>query len=190
MDAGRVILRWTVGPLFIGHGTQKLFGWFGGHGLTATGEAFAGLGLHPGRRHAAAAGISETAGGALIALGFLTPLATALLSGVMFTAIRKVHAKNGVWVTGGGFEYNAVLMAALAALAEQGPGRPSVDEALLPRLRGPALALLSLGAGLAGSLLNDRLFSAAPEMAPRGSANGSAPAPQPAATAAGQRSAA
>ena len=188
MDVGRTILRLTVGPLFVGHGTQKLFGWFGGAGLEDTGSSFERLGLRPGRRHAIAAGAAEAAGGALIAVGFLTPLATALLSGVMTTAIRKVHARNGVWLTKGGFEYNAVLIAALAALTDQGPGRPSLDAALLPRLRGPRLVLASIGAGVAGSYLSERLFnepveeSAPPEAAQAAQAGPSASegvAPQP-----------
>jgi putative oxidoreductase len=159
MDAGTTILRLTVGPLFIGHGTQKLLGWFDGAGLEGTGGSMEGLGLRPGRRHAIAAGAAETAGGTLVTLGFLTPVAAALLSGVMTTAIRKVHAKNGVWITKGGYEYNVVLLAALAALTDRGPGRPSLDAALLPRLRGPRLALASIGAGVAGSYLSERLFN-------------------------------
>ncbi len=165
MDTGRLLLRATVGPLFIGHGTQKLFGWFGGHGVDGTAAAFEQLGMRPGRRHALGAGAAETAGGVLIALGALTPVGAALLTGVMTTAIRKVHAKNGPWASEGGFEYNAVLIAAVAALVETGPGRPSLDAAALPRLKGPALALASVAAGAAGSYLNERLLSepAAPE---------------------------
>ena len=162
MDTGRAILRATVGPLFVGHGTQKLFGWFGGHGLAGTGGFFEQLGMRPGRRHALAAGAAETIGGALTTLGFMTPVAAAMLTGVMVTAIRKVHISKGVWVTEGGFEYNAVLIAALAALVEAGPGRPSVDAALLPRFNGPAWAVLSVGAGVAGSFLNEQLFTEPP----------------------------
>jgi putative oxidoreductase len=162
MDAGRTILRLTIGPLFIGHGTQKLFGWFGGGGLEQTGESFEQLGMRPGRRHAMAAGAAETFGGAMIALGFMTPVAAGMLTGVMATAIHKVHAKNGVWAQSGGFEYNAVLIAALAVLVEQGPGRPSFDAVALPRFKGAGLALLSLGVGAGGSLLNERLLNEAP----------------------------
>jgi len=50
----------------------------------------------------------------------------------MVTAIRKVHAPNGRWVTDGGFEYNVVLLAALAGVTSTGPGSPSAD-ALLAR---------------------------------------------------------
>jgi putative oxidoreductase len=155
MKLGATVIRGVVGPLFIGHGTQKLFGWFGGHGIEGTGSAFESMGLKPGKRHATAAGVAEALGGALLTLGFLTPVATTLVSGTMVTAIRKAHAQNGPWVTNGGFEYNAVLLAAMVALAESGPGPLSVDAALAPDLKGTRWALLQLGAALAGSYLTD-----------------------------------
>src|SRR3954451_12280460 len=137
MELGLLVLRVVVGLLFMGHGTQKLFGWFGGHGLEGTAGFFEqGLGLRPGKRHATAAGVSEALGGALLTLGAFTPLAAGMISGTMVTAIRKVHASKGPWVTEGGYEYNAVLIAAMAALAESGPGTPSVDAALFPRMKG------------------------------------------------------
>jgi len=164
MDLGRLVLRGIVGPLFIGHGTQKLFGWFGGHGPEATAGAFEGMGLRPGKRHATAAGAAETAGGALLTLGALTPLASSLVSGVMITAMRKVHWKNGPWVTGGGWEYNAALVGAMTALTEVGAGRPSVDAALWPSLKGTRLAVLGLAAAGAGSwLATSERFTQAPE---------------------------
>jgi putative oxidoreductase len=159
MHLARLALRGVVGPLMVGHGTQKLFGWFGGHGLEATGNAFETMGLRPGKRHATAAGVAETAGGALLTLGALTPVAAAAITGVMITAIRKVHAPNGPWATNGGYEYNLALIGLSAALAETGPGRPSVDDAFFPRLRGPAFALLALAAGAAGSYLATERFS-------------------------------
>jgi putative oxidoreductase len=130
MKLARAILRITIGLLFVGHGTQKLFGWFGGKGLDATAESFESMGLYPGRENAVAAGATEALGGALLALGALTPLALGALVGVMITAVRTVHWKNGVWVTEGGYEYNLVLIAALLALAEGGPGPLSLDGAL------------------------------------------------------------
>ena len=130
MDIGRLLLRGVVGPLFVGHGTQKLFGWFGGHGVDGTGGFFENLGLRPGKRHATAAGWAEAGGGALLTLGAFTPLASLLISSTMVTAIRKVHAQNGPWVTQNGFEYNLTLIALTAALTETGPGRPSLDSAL------------------------------------------------------------
>jgi putative oxidoreductase len=152
MDIGRTALRLVMGPLFVGHGTQKLFGWFGGHGLEATADMFESkLGLKPGKRHATAAGAAEAIGGALLTLGALTPVAAGLITGTMITAIRKVHAPNGPWATQGGYEYNAVLIAAMLALTADGPGRPSVDAAAFPRLKGDALALTQFALAAAGS---------------------------------------
>jgi putative oxidoreductase len=165
MDLGRTALRGIIGALFVGHGTQKLFGWFGGHGLEGTAGFFETLGLRPGDRHAKAAGASEAVGGALIGLGALTPLGAAMVSGSMVTAIRKVHIKNGPWVTNGGYEYNLVLLGAMLAISETGPGRPSVDAALFPRLHGTGWALAQLAAGAAGSYLATERFSE-PEAAP------------------------
>jgi putative oxidoreductase len=169
MDLGRLILRGVVGPLFVGHGTQKLFGWFEGHGPEGTGGFFESLGLRPGKRHATAAGWAETAGGALLTLGALTPLAQTLLTGVMTTAIRKVHAQNGPWVTQNGFEYNLTLIAATAALTESGPGSPSVDEGLFGgSLTGKGWAFAALAAGVAGSyLVTEKLVEPAAAPAPQ-----------------------
>jgi putative oxidoreductase len=166
MDIGRTALRLVIGPLFVGHGTQKLFGWFGGHGLEGTAGFFEGkLGLKPGKRHATAAGASEAIGGALLTVGALTPVAAGLITGTMITAIRKVHAPNGPWSTNGGYEYNAVLIAAVLALTADGPGRPSVDAAAFPRLKGDALALATFAASAAASayLTADRSEPAADE---------------------------
>ena len=73
MDAGLLILRVVVGVALVGHGTQKLFGWFGGHGRHRTGAFFELLGYRPGVLFAVIAGLSEAGGGTLLALGFLTP---------------------------------------------------------------------------------------------------------------------
>jgi putative oxidoreductase len=159
MHLARLALRGVVGPLMVGHGTQKLFGWFGGHGLEATGNAFESMGLRPGKRHATAAGVAETAGGALLTLGALTPVAAATITGVMITAIRKVHGAKGPWVTGGGYEYNLVMIAAVTTLADDGPGRPSVDAAFAPWLRGRSFAIASLVAAAAGSWLATERFT-------------------------------
>ena len=153
MGLGTVAIRGTLGPLFVGHGTQKLFGWFEGHGLEATAGGFESMGLRPGKRHAVAAGASEALAGALLTIGALTPLAASLVTGTMVTAIRKVHAPNGPWVTSGGWEYNALIIATMAAMADHGPGKPSVDDRLFPGLRGPLWAALAISAGVAGSYL-------------------------------------
>lgn len=164
MQLGRLFVRVIVGGLFFGHGAQKLFGWFGGGGPEGTGEFFESLGLRPGKRHALAAGAAEAGGGLLLAAGLATPLAAASLSGVMITAIRKVHAQNGPWAGDGGFEYNLVLLGLLFALSEAGPGRWSVDEALSLDARGTRWALAELGAAALGSTL--ALASSEPAPAP------------------------
>ncbi|MEA2126656.1 MAG: putative oxidoreductase [Solirubrobacteraceae bacterium] len=168
MTFGKLALRATLGSFFVGHGTQKLFGWFGGHGLEATAGFFEGqLGLRPGKRHATAAGASEVAAGALLILGALTPVATALITGAMTTAIRKVHGRNGPWVTESGYEYNVVIIAALAALTDAGPGTPSIDASAFPWMKGSAFALAAVGAGVAGSyLVTERFVDPAPEPTP------------------------
>ncbi len=174
MPLGTTVLRASIGPLFIGHGAQKLFGAFGGHGLEGTGGFFESLGMRPGRRHALAAGVAETAGGALLTVGALTPLATSALTATMVTAIRKVHLDKGFFNTDGGYEFNAVLIAALTALADTGPGRPSVDAGAFPRMHGAKWALLSLAGGVAGSYL-----ATSPALNPEPSAVPEPPAEEP-----------
>ncbi|HEX8976707.1 MAG TPA: DoxX family protein [Solirubrobacteraceae bacterium] len=152
MKLGRLLLRLILGGLFIGHGTQKLFGWFGGHGLEGTGQFFEGsLGLRPGKHHALAAGLSETGGGSLILLGAATPLASAALIATMLTAINRVHLKNGPWASDGGYEYNLLMIGAALALAETGPGSPSIDAARGSEAHGSGWALLALLLGVAGA---------------------------------------
>jgi putative oxidoreductase len=151
MSLGRLALRAAIGGFFIGHGTQKLFGWFGGHGLDATGGFFEQLGLRPGKHHATAAGLAEAGGGALLLLGGATPLAAAAITGTMLTAIHRVHFKNGPFVTNNGYEYNAVLIAAAMALAETGPGTPSIDHALGTEITGSKAAAFALAGGALGA---------------------------------------
>ena len=162
MTLGRLILRLLVGGLFVGHGLQKLRGSFGGAGLEQTGEFFESLGLRPGRRHALAAGRAEAAGGAMLALGLATPLAVATLIAVMSTAVRKVHLQNGIWVSEGGFEYNAVLIAALTLLAETGPGRLSLDAAFAIEKRGVRWGLAALTGGAIASTTTIKLSQGDP----------------------------
>jgi putative oxidoreductase len=151
MGLFRLIARVTIGLLFVGHGTQKLFGWFGGGGPEGTGRFFEQAGLRPGKRNALAAGAAEAGGGLLFATGAATPLAAAALSGSMITAIKTVHWEKGVWTSGGGYEYNLVLLAAVFGLTENGPGAPSIDAALGKRRWGTAWAFAALAAGAAGS---------------------------------------
>jgi putative oxidoreductase len=161
------LLRVTVGALFFGHGTQKLKGWFGGHGLDATANMFESLGLHPGRRNAIASGLAEAGGGTGLVLGLATPFASAALVGSMLTAIHRVHLKNGPWVTNQGYEYNLVLILAAALIAELGPGPVSVDHLLGTETSGPAWGIAALAMGAAGSIAVHQLAAqSAPPAAP------------------------
>jgi putative oxidoreductase len=151
MGLFRLLARTTIGLLFVGHGTQKLFGWFGGAGLEGTAGFFEQLGFRPGRRYALAAGAAEAGGGLLFAFGAATPLGAAAVSGSMITAIKTVHWEKGVWVSAGGYEYNLVLLAAVFGLTENGPGTWSVDGALGRDRWGTGWALAALAGGAAGS---------------------------------------
>jgi putative oxidoreductase len=130
MDTGILLLRLVVGLSMAAHASQKLFGWFGGSGLTATGQVMEGLGFRPGRRHALAAGVVELAGGLLLAVGLATPLAAALIASVMVVAAATVHWKNGFFAQNGGYELNLLFGAAAIGVAFTGPGAFSLDAAL------------------------------------------------------------
>jgi putative oxidoreductase len=183
MNIGTLALRGVVGPLFVGHGTQKLFGWFGGHGIEGTGGFFENLGLRPGKHHAIAAGTGEALGGALLTLGAFTPLAATMISSSMVTAIRTVHGPNGPWITDNGYEYSAALVAAMATLVEHGPGSPSVDSRLFPNWHGKGWAAASVAAAVAASYLVTSLSKSPPreeqeaDVATASTSNGSAPSP-------------
>jgi putative oxidoreductase len=145
-----LILRLVVGLLFVGHGAQKLFGVFGGHGLEGTGGFFQSLRLHPGRPMAFMAGMSEFGGGLLLALGLLTPLGALLVTATMVTAIVTVHFAKGIWSTDGGYEYNLVLIAAAFALSAVGAGSWSLDSALGLGVAGDGWAIGELALAILG----------------------------------------
>jgi putative oxidoreductase len=152
MNLAMLALRLVVGALFAGHGAQKLLGAFGGSGLRATADGFERMGLRPGRAHATAAGCAELGGGLLLALGSLTPVGSAAIVAVMTMAVVTVHARNGIWNSNKGFEYNLVLGAAAFALAGAGPGAWSLDAALGWDLAGAGWALAALAAGMLGAI--------------------------------------
>lgn len=99
----------------VAHGTQKLFGWFGGGGLSGTAAMFNQVGFTPGKVNAVAAGLTEAGGGALLALGLATPSAGGAIAGTM-TVAAAMHADKGFFAPQGGLEYRAVLGAAATAL--------------------------------------------------------------------------
>jgi putative oxidoreductase len=138
-----------------GHGAQKLFGWFGGHGLASTGGFFESLGFRPGRAFAAAAALSELGGGLLVALGFLGPVGPALIISVMIVAALTVHWGHGVFAASNGIEMPLLYAAGGLALALTSPGIYSLDAVFgLEALWTPAVAWSAVGLGVAGGVAN------------------------------------
>lgn len=127
---GLLIVRLVVGLLFVGHGAQKLFGWFGGYGPKGTGGWLESIGVKPGVVMAVVAGLMELVGGLLFAAGLITPVAAALIVMTMLVAIVKVHGQNGLWATSNGYEYNLVLIAIAIGVALTGAGAYSLDALL------------------------------------------------------------
>jgi putative oxidoreductase len=127
MEVGLFIIHVAVGALVAAHGTQKLFGWFGGHGPTGTAAAMESLGLRPGSLMAAGAGSAELVGGLMFAAGFLTPVAAVLVAAVMLVAARTAHAGKGPWISNGGWEHVLVIAVVAVGLAFNGAGAWSVD---------------------------------------------------------------
>ena len=129
LGLGLLLIRLVIGLSFIAHGAQKLFG-FGGGGLKVFGEQFEKLGIKPGVTMALLAGLSEFIGGAMFALGLLTPFAGIVIAGTMVVAILKVHGKNGYWLTKGGNEYCLATLVVAIAVALTGAGQYSLDAIL------------------------------------------------------------
>ena len=149
-----LLLRLTVGGLLIGHGGQKLFGWFGGSGIEGTTGWLASLRLRPAREWAVVAGMSELGGGLLTALGFLNPLGPIAAMGPMLMAWAKVHLGKPIWVTTGGAELPLTNLAVLTALSLRGPGKLSLDRLMgirLPRWVGLLAVVGVVGAVVAAS---------------------------------------
>lgn len=152
MNLALLVLRVVVGGLFVGHGAQKLFGSFGGHGPEGTGGFFESLGLKPGKPLALAAGASEFFGGILVALGLLTPVGALVITSTMVVAIITVHWSKGIWSTDGGYEFNLLIVAVVFALSGIGAGHWSLDHALGLNASGTGWALGELALAVAGAL--------------------------------------
>ncbi|MCY9661090.1 DoxX family protein [Paenibacillus chondroitinus] len=129
MALGLLLIRLVLGLTIAAHGTQKVFGWFGGYGPKGTGGFFDSIGIKPGVLMAVLAGLSEIAGGLLFAAGLWTPFAAALIIITMLVAIVKVHNKS-YWSTSNGFEYNLLLIVAALGVALIGAGDYSLDALL------------------------------------------------------------
>lgn len=152
MSYGILLLRVVVGLAFVGHGSQKLFGWFGGYGPKGTGGFFASQGYRAPVLMAVAAGLSEATGGTLLALGFATPLAGALLATVMINAIGSVTFKKAFML---GSELEIAYLTIAVSLAAIGPGRCSIDRAIGwdDNISGVWWGVAALGAALVVSFL-------------------------------------
>ncbi|MFG3098244.1 DoxX family protein [Streptomyces sp. NPDC048202] len=152
-DWGLLFIRITFGLVMAAHGAQKLFGIFGGQGLTATGKGFEAIGYRPGKVFATIAGLSELLGGLGLAVGLLTPLACAALIGVMINAMALVTGAHGLWASDGGLEYNLCIAAVALGIAATGPGRLSFDRFFPWGRGGWPSAALALGLGGIGAAI-------------------------------------
>jgi putative oxidoreductase len=152
MDIGLLILRAVVGLALAAHGSQKLFGVFGGHGIRGTGGFFESIGFRPGPVMATFAGLCELAGGLGLAVGFLTPFAAAAIIAVMIAATFTVHLDKGFFAQDGGFELPLINSAVAAGVAFTGPGRYSVDEQSAWWIAGERWGLIALGLGIVGGV--------------------------------------
>jgi putative oxidoreductase len=155
LSSGLLVARLVFGLVMTAHGTQKLLGWFGGYGPTATGQFLEQLGFRPGRLFAITASLTEVVGGLLLAFGFLGPVGPALILSVMIVAAVTVHWGNGLFGAGKGIELPLLYAAAAVALALTGPGLFSLDALLgLEWLWSPAFAAGALAVGIIGGIAN------------------------------------
>ena len=127
MNDALLVARVVLGLGIAAHGLQKLFGWFGGFGLTGTGGWLETLGFRPGKLFALAVALGESGGGVLTALGFLDPLGPALMVLVMVVAMLTVHVRNGFFVSSNGIEVPLIYATGALLLAVIGPGIYSLD---------------------------------------------------------------
>ena len=147
---GLLILRLALGLIVAAHGAQKLFGWWGGTGMTGWTAAMTRMRIRPAVPWAWTSALAELVGGLLVAIGFLNPLGSFALTGSMLVAIALVHWPKGFWTTKGGYEFNLLIIAAAAAVAIAGPGAYSLDSALGVHLPEPVILIVGTLATIAG----------------------------------------
>ena len=152
---GLLVARLVLGLLMAAHGSQKLLGWFGGHGLAATSGFFDSMGFRPGRFFATLASATEVVSGLLLALGFLGPIGPALMISVMIVAAVSMHLKNGVFAANNGIEVPLLYAAGALGILLTGPGDYSLDAIFgFGILSTPNIAWAALVIGVVGGLLN------------------------------------
>jgi putative oxidoreductase len=125
-----LVLRVVAGVIFFAHGAQKLFGWFGGYGLTGTGQFMDSLGLSPGYAMALLAGSAEFFGGLALIIGLLVRPASVILAVTMVVAILSVHIGNGLFMSNNGYEFALALLAMTVSLLLSGAGKLGLDGVL------------------------------------------------------------
>jgi putative oxidoreductase len=151
---GLLVVRVIIGLLMAAHGAQKMFGWFGGYGLSATGKGFEQIGFHPGTAFAGAAAISEILSGLLVTLGFLGPVGPALMISVMIVAAVTVHWEHGI-IAKNGIELTLLYATAALGLAVTGFGQYSLDALLGIAGHLPAVdTWIALSLGVVGAFAN------------------------------------
>ena len=155
LDLAFLIARVMIGLLMAAHGSQKLFGWFGGHGLKATGQFFGQLGFQPARLFATVAALGEFTSGLLIALGLFGPVGPAMMLAVMVVAAISVHWQHGLFATNNGIELPLLYSIAAVRFALTGPGRYSLDAALgFQWAWTPKVIWVALAFGILGGAIN------------------------------------
>jgi putative oxidoreductase len=153
VDIGLLVLRVVTGLVWCGHGSQKLFGWFGAKQRGTLEAEFTHFGYHPPLLFGYLAGTTELIGGALLCLGFATPVGAGLLAIVAVQATAAAKWRNGPWIQDDGYEYLLVLVAIGVSFAFIGAGRLSLDHALGTSFAGVTAGIVVAAVALATPLL-------------------------------------